>query len=106
VWEGVTYYLTATAVDQTLACTRRNSGAGGELYFDCMIDAPDMAGRYGVQFRIPEGALEVVLAERGYATCDHLLADDLEKTYLTLAAGGLAGHGPACFGLVRAAPKR
>jgi methyltransferase (TIGR00027 family) len=119
VWEGVTYYLTPAAVDRTLACIRRTSPAGNELCLDYMIDAPDMASRYGVaqsqalmcetygvepvQFRIPEGTLEAYLAERGYATLDHLVAADLEKTYLTLPTGDLAGRVLACFGLVRAA---
>jgi len=122
VWEGVTYYLTATAVDQTLACLRRYSQAGCDLCFDYMIDAPDMTSRYGVaqsqalmrdtyhaepiQFRIPEGAIEAFLADRGYATLEHLVADDLEKTYLTLTSGDLAGNVLACFGLVRAAVNR
>ena len=119
IWEGVTYYLPAAAVDQTLACVRTISGAGAELCLDYMIDAPDMASRYGVaqsqalmrdtyhaepiQFRIPEGTLELFLAERGYATLEHLVARDLEKTYLTLASGDLGGSVLACFGLVRAA---
>jgi len=116
VWEGVTYYLGAPAVDQTLACIRRSSRAGSRLCLDYMIDAPDMAGRYGVaqsqalmrdtyhaepiQFRIPEGAVEAYLAERGYATVEHLVAAGLEKRYLTLASGDLAGAVLACFGLV------
>jgi O-methyltransferase involved in polyketide biosynthesis len=105
-------------VDRTLACIRRNSPAGSRLCFDYMIDAPDMASRYGVaesralmrdtyhaepiQFRIPEGTLEAFLAERGYATVEHLVAGDLEKNYLTLATGALAGNVLACFRLVRA----
>lgn len=118
VWEGVTYYLAATAVDRTLVCLRRISPAGSDLCFDYMIDAPDMASRYGVaqsqalmrdtyraepiQFRIPEGTLEAFLTERGYSTVEHLVAADLEKSYLTLANGDLAGKVLACFGLVRA----
>jgi methyltransferase (TIGR00027 family) len=119
VWEGVTYYLPAAAVDQTLACIRRNSPAGSRLCFDYIVDAPDMASRYGVaqsralvrdtyhaepiQFRVPEGTLETFLAERGYTTVEHLVAGDLEKNYLTLATGALAGNVLACFRLVRAA---
>lgn len=118
VWEGVTYYLPARAVDQTFACIRRNSPAGSSLCFDYMIDAVDMASRYGVtqsqtlmretyhaepiQFRISEGTLEVFLAERGYTTVEHLVASDIEKRYLMLANGALAGNVLACFGLVRA----
>ena len=116
VWEGVTYYLTAAEVDQTLASIRRNSPPGSRLCFDYMIDAPDMASRYGVaqsqalmratyhaepvQFRIPEGTLEAFLAERGYKTIEHLLVGDLETKYLTLSTGALAGNALACFGLV------
>ena len=105
-------------MDQTFACIRRNSPAGSSLCFDYMIDAVDMASRYGVtqsqtlmretyhaepiQFRIPEGTLEVFLAERGYTTVEHLVASDIEKRYLMLANGTLAGNVLACFGLVRA----
>ena len=121
VWEGVTYYLTAQAVDQTFACIRRNSPAGSSLCFDYMIDAADMSSRYGVaksqalmretyhaepiQFRIPEGNLEAFLAKRGYAAVEHLVAGDIEKQYLVLANGALAGNVLACFGLVRASVK-
>jgi len=52
------------------------------------------------------GVVEAFLAERGYATLDHLLAGDLEEIYLTLSTGDLAGHVLACFGLVRAAIER
>src|SRR5271157_6593160 len=98
------------------------SKAGADLCLDYMIDAPDMASRYGVaqsqalmretygvepvQFRIPEGTLEEFLSERGFATHQHLVAADQEKAYLTLATGELAGHVLACFGLVRAALER
>jgi methyltransferase (TIGR00027 family) len=118
VWEGVSYYLPAPAVDRTLASVRMISQVGAELCLDYMIDAPDMVSRYGVaqsqalmrdtyhaepiQFRIREGTLEAFLAERGYAPLEHLVARDLEKTYLKLASGDLAGNVLACFGLVRA----
>jgi methyltransferase (TIGR00027 family) len=119
IWEGVTYYLSAAAVDQALVFIRRNSPPGGRLCFDYMIDAPDMASRYGVaqsqalmrdtyhaepvQFRIPEGMLEAFLAQRGYKTLAHLLPGDLERNYLRLSTGALAGNVLACFGVVRAA---
>lgn len=34
IWEGVSYYLTATAVDQTLAFMARNSAVGSAVLFD------------------------------------------------------------------------
>jgi methyltransferase (TIGR00027 family) len=120
VWEGVTYYLTAEAIDQTLDFVRTNSPAGSTLCFDYMADAPDMSSRYGVaesqalmrdtyhaepvQFRIAEGTLESFLAARGYAALDHLTAGDLERKYLTLRVGSPAGKVIACFAIVRATP--
>jgi methyltransferase (TIGR00027 family) len=114
VWEGVVYYLTPAAVDETLATIRRISPAGSRVCFDYMIEAPDMESRYGVaqsrglmkenycgepvRFRIPEGTLEAFLDERGYTTEEHLVTADLERRYLKPALKALA-----CFGLVRAA---
>ena len=87
----------------------------GQVGFDCALRNPKLDG-FGVvgvaheglglchaepiQFRIPEGAVEAYLAERGYATVEHLVAAGLEKRYLTLASGDLAGAVLACFGLV------
>jgi methyltransferase (TIGR00027 family) len=118
VWEGVMYYLTADAVDRTLALVRRCASAGSILCFDYLADAPDMLSRYGVaesqalmrdtyhaepiQFRIAEGTIEAFLAERGYSILEHLAASDMEKKYLTLRSGEPAGKALACFALVRA----
>jgi methyltransferase (TIGR00027 family) len=102
VWEGVTYYLPAEAVDLTLDFVRTNSPAGSILCFDYLANAPDMMERYGVkealsamrttylaepvQFRIEEGTIEAFLSERGYRLRD----------------GSLAGRALACFRLVKA----
>ena len=118
VWEGVTYYLPAEAVDRTLDFVRANSPAGSLLCFDYIADAPDIMERYGVKeamtamqtaylaepvkFRIPEGTIEAFLSERGYALIEHLTENDLEKRYLTLRDGSLAGRALACFRLVKA----
>ncbi len=118
VWEGVCYYLPAEAVDGTLDAIRDISPAGSELCFDYMVDAPDMANRYGVaqsqavmreayqaepiRFRIAEGRLAAFLAERGYSLQGHLAAEEQERTFLTLSNGELAGRVLACFGLARA----
>ena len=34
IWEGVTYYVTAEAVDETLAFVAANSGSGSSIIFD------------------------------------------------------------------------
>ena len=118
VWEGVTYYLPAEAVDRTIDSMRTNSPAGSLLCFDYLADAPDMMDRYGVKaamtaietaylaepvrFRIPEGTIAAFLSERGFALIDHLTEKDIEKRYLTLRDGSLAGRALACFRLVKA----
>jgi methyltransferase (TIGR00027 family) len=117
-WEGVMYYLTAEAVDQTLALVRSCSPTGSVLCFDYLADAPDMLHRYGVaesqalmrdtyhaeplQFRIAEGTIAAFLAERGYSILEHLATSGMEKKYLTLRSGEPAGKALACFALVKA----
>ena len=118
VWEGVTYYLPATAVDQVLAFIRANSPPGSTVCFDYPADAPDMAARYGVaeslelmrttyhaepiQFRIREGAIEPFLSARGFSVLEHLSTEDMERRYLTVPSGLAAGRVLACFRLVQA----
>lgn len=118
LWEGVTYYLPAQAVDRTLEFVRRNSPVDSRVCFDYRIQAPDMASRYGVresaaamrasyraepiQSGIPEGTIEPFLFKRGYRMLTHLTAEDLERNYLTLRDGSSAGKVLACFGLVEA----
>ena len=52
IWEGVTYYLTAKAVDETLAFVVDNSGTGSSIIFD-----------YAFQ-RVLEGASDVEQVNR------------------------------------------
>jgi methyltransferase (TIGR00027 family) len=118
VWEGVMYYLSPGAVDQTLEFIRRNSPAGSTLCFDYLVDAPDMANRYGVaesrrmmrerylsepiQTRIAEGTIHSFLLKRGFSITEHLTPEEMEKRYLTLRDGSTAGKVLALFSLVRA----
>jgi methyltransferase (TIGR00027 family) len=118
VWEGVTYYLPAAAIDRTMTAVRELAPSGGILCFDYMAAAPDMEDRYGVrlareemraryvsepvQFVIEEGAIETFLSERGYSLVNHLGAEEMERRFLTLADGSLAGRVLACFRLVQA----
>ncbi len=119
IWEGVTYYLPAQAVDVTLNTIRSNSPAGSVVCFDYMAHAPDMESRYGVkkaresmqsmnaveriQFLIEEGTIASFLAERGYKMLDHLTTEEIERKYLTLNNGSLAAKIVALFCLVQAA---
>jgi len=119
IWEGVTYSLPPAAVEATLASIRRCSPPGSVLCFDYMPPEADLAGRYGAAqsraamqamytaeplgFALAEGEVAAFLAGRGFALIEHLTAGDLEKRYLTLRDGSLAGRALGLFGLVQAA---
>lgn len=118
IWEGVTYYLTPEAVDSTLDFVKNNSPAGSIICFDYSADAPDMDERYGVkqtresmnatytaeriQFKIVEGTIDSFLKERGYQMTVHLTPEEMERKYLTLGDGTLAGKAVANLCLVQA----
>lgn len=118
IGEGVTYYLSARAVDETLAFVRSHAPAGSTICFDYMLEAPDMSNRYGVkaaqdamrtmyaaesvQFGIAEGTIEPYLSGRGFKLIEHLTPEDMERKYLTLRSGSLAGKVLALFCFARA----
>jgi methyltransferase (TIGR00027 family) len=97
IWQGVTQYLTAQAVDVTLAFVAQHSGPGSSIIFDYM-DATLLHGaprhgeisnmrRYrrmsgeGLVFGIPIKAIESFLEERGFTqvkNADHIA---LERAY-------------------------
>jgi methyltransferase (TIGR00027 family) len=118
VWEGVSYYLPPQTVDAMLNFVRLNSPAGSILCFDYMLAASDIADRFGakqareamqamytaepLQFDLKEKQVASFLAERGFQIIDHLTTEDLQKRYLTLHDGSLAGRALDLFGLVQA----
>lgn len=118
VWEGVTYYLTAEAVDATLNFIRLNSPAGSSVCFDyASISAQSfndggvkkirqrMKSRFSsepTKFGIKQGKLDSFLSGRGYSIIDHLTSKDMERRYLTLHDGSLIGMVPPLFCLVHA----
>lgn len=99
IWEGVVYYLTAEAVDQTLSFVSKNSGAGSSIIFDYVyaeaLTAADKRAevarmqrmqRYtgeGLAFGIEEGTIEAFLRARGYAQITNMTSADLKRIYLT-----------------------
>lgn len=119
IWEGVTYYLPAEVVDDTLSFIKSNAPAGSSVCFDYNALSPEMSDAYGVKemnefmksenpaeafiFGIEEGKIELFLSERGYKAISHLTADEMEKKYLTLRDGSTAGRVPAFHCLVHAA---
>ena len=121
VWEGVTMYLPADVVDDTLSFIKSDSPAGSLVCFDYGSHWPERPDAYGVKelyrfhetyapgeplrFGIERGRIEPFLSERGFEVVDHLTAADIEKRYLTLRDGSTAGRIPAliCFALASVA---
>jgi methyltransferase (TIGR00027 family) len=122
VWEGVTYYLSAKVVDNTLGVITTISPGGSSICFDFASLSAEALSEEGAkklsehmksnhpaeptQFGIPQGKLGAFLAERGYAIIEHLSATEMEARYLTLREGSTVGKVPALFSLVHAALAR
>jgi len=99
IWEGVVYYLTAEAVDQTLRFVAENSGAGSSIIFDYAyaeaLTAADKRSEVarmqrsqrftgeGLIFGIGEGQIEAFLQARGYTQIENMTAADLKRRFLT-----------------------
>jgi len=105
LWEGVTMYLSAQAVDKTLAFIHDNSTAGSKVVFDYIYasvlrnenryygerNAYDTVARAGEgwTFGLEEGEVESFLAERRFELTAHYTSTDLEKLFLTESDGTL-----------------
>ena len=99
IWEGVVMYLTAAAVDGTLAFVAQNSGAGSSIIFDYIyaealdgtIKRNEVASmrrsqRFtgeGLAFGIPKGTIGQFLAQRGFDHIQDADADWLKRAYFT-----------------------
>jgi methyltransferase (TIGR00027 family) len=118
IWEGVTYYLSAEIVDDTLSFVRSNSPTGSSICFDYASLSPEALNENGVKklrelmksdhpaeptrFGIQQGKLESFLSKRGYEIVEHLTPREMERKYLTLHDGSSVGKLPPLFCLVHA----
>jgi methyltransferase (TIGR00027 family) len=118
VWEGVTYYLSARVVDDTLSVISTNSPPGSMICFDYASLSPEIMNNESVkklketmksnypgeptQFGIKYGEIESFLSVRGYKLIEHINSKDMEKKYLNLHDGSSAGEIPALFCLLLA----
>ncbi len=108
LWEGVTMYLSALAVDDTLEFIRSSAAPGSRVVFDYIyasvlrrenryygeqgiFETVSRAGE-GWTFGLEEGALESFLAERGFDLIAHYAPRELEWRYLTADDGTLHGR--------------
>jgi methyltransferase (TIGR00027 family) len=103
IWEGVTYYITPQAVDETLNFVRQHSAPGSWIVFDYtfqeVVDGTYKRGeaanlrRYrsltgeGMVFGIPEGTIETFLRARGYREIKKASGGDLERAYFSKENG-------------------
>lgn len=118
VWEGVTYYLSSKAVDDTLGAVRAVSLSGSSICFDYASLSTEALSEEGIKklgehmkseypaeptkFGIPEGKLTEFLATRGYDVLESLGPAEMEAKYLTLRDGSTMGRPPSLFSLVHA----
>jgi len=108
IWEGVTPYLTAEAVDETLHFVAKNSGPGSSIIFSyilkslvdgtCQVEGAreirkafsrghitDFSSHRGdrLMFGIKEGTIEAFLSERGFQQIKDISGDYYEAEYYT-----------------------
>ncbi len=97
IWEGVTYYLPAEAVDETLAFAANNSGEGSSIIFDyfppSVVDgssplteagnASERVRKYNekLQFGIEEKDIEHFLATRGFHNVVNVNGEFCDRAY-------------------------
>lgn len=120
-WEGVSMYLSAQAVDNTLAFIRKHSAPGSRIVFDYIYASVlRQENRYygeqdifktvskageGWTFGLDAGKVESFLAARGFEIIAHYTPTELEKLYLTTEDGTLHGRVNGTHCIVLAAVK-
>ena len=105
IWQGVTYFLEAKAVDSTLDFIANHSGPGSSVIFDYMYNEifQDPNNSYGkslkragkmsgekYMFGIDEGQVEPFLTRRGFRNVNNVTLEQLKQFYFTGANAGRA----------------
>lgn len=90
IWQGVTYFLTAEGVDNTLRYIANHSGSGSSVIFDYMYtetlhskrmqQAAKMSGEPYI-FGIDADQIRTFLTERGFGDVDSKEFEELKKIY-------------------------
>jgi methyltransferase (TIGR00027 family) len=97
IWEGVTMYITAEAVDETLSFVVNNSGKGSSIIFNyifqsvidgtCELEgAEKIAKSYErrgepLSFGIEEGTIDEFLSERGFYQVKNVTGEFFKSEY-------------------------
>jgi methyltransferase (TIGR00027 family) len=120
IWEGVTMYISAEAVDGTLKFIRSQSAPGSSVVFDYMPLAvikgnfdkyKDVRGlAFWVRYRgepfvfgIAEGQCPSYVEQRGLKVMSDIGPKEMEALYLTLSNGKLVGPCNTGFRIMHAA---
>ena len=103
IWEGVTYYISAEAVDETLAFVAENSGEGSSIIFNyifksvvdgtCKLEEAREwrqihLGFGEALFGIEEGTIDKFLSDRGFCQIHNVTPEFLQSTYFRRASKG------------------
>ncbi len=103
IWEGVSYYLEAEAVENTLDFVAANAPAGSQLCFDYMcMETPSTYAGEPFRFWLPQEDMEGFLARHGLELVEHLSPEDIQREVLTAADGSPLGSTLPMFCFVRA----
>jgi len=97
IWEGVTMYLTAEAVDETLSFVAHNSGRGSSIIFNyifqSVVDGTNKAENAKkiiksyekrgepLRFGIEEGTIDKFLSERGFYNVINVTGEFFKDVY-------------------------
>ena len=123
LWEGVTYYLEADAVAETLDFVGQTGGEGSAIAFDYTASVTEENingygvkvfydsmkehhGGEGLMFAIENGEIGNYLAQRGLALVEHLDNDAIERAFLAGDDGELIGRMTGHFRFVVASPNQ
>jgi methyltransferase (TIGR00027 family) len=116
LWEGVSFYVTAQAVDAVLALVA-GATPGSAVVFDylhrgALEGARDFYGARSIPYFAARGEpfifgldaarLAEFVAARGLELIAQLEADELERRYLTSSAGKRVRRAAGCFGIAYA----
>jgi methyltransferase (TIGR00027 family) len=103
IWEGVTYYISAEAVDETLAFVSKNACEGSSIIFDyifksvvdgtCELEEAREwrqihLGFGEALFGIAEGTIDKFLSDRGFCQIHNVTPELLQSTYFRRASKG------------------
>jgi O-methyltransferase involved in polyketide biosynthesis len=118
VWEGVTFYLTAPAVDAVLRFVADEAGPDSTIVFDFLFERAVTGDKpaYGLEegrafvasrgepftFGIDETQLEAFLAARGLAPLTRLFPEDMQRRWFS-RPDGHQGQVAGFYGMVHAA---